>query len=81
MDKYIKESDVDAIYNMDYLYALYHGLKSGYLNYTRYLSKLLDSNYGICIQGLGDINNHLFYSFYSFSYLSAKMGKYFFTRI
>ncbi|WP_287961203.1 glycosyltransferase [Acidiplasma sp.] len=78
MDKYIKESDVDAIYNMDYLYALYHGLKSGYLNYTRYLSKLLDSNYGICIQGLGDINNHLFYSFYSFSYLSAKMGKYFF---
>ena len=78
MGKYVKQSDIDAIYNMDYLYAFYHGIKSGYTNYTRFLSKSLDVNYGVCIQGLGDINNHLFYSFYSFSYLSAKMGRYFF---
>lgn len=78
MDKYVKQSDIDAIYNMDYLYAFYHGIKSGYTNYTGYLSKSLNVNYGVCIQGLGDINNHLIYSFYSFSYLSAKMGRYFF---
>lgn len=78
MNAEIKITPIDTLYNLDYQYALYNGLSSGYMDYTQYLSKLLDVNYGACIQGLGDINNHLLYSFYSFSYLSAKMGKYFF---